>query len=304
MDQHLPSAGKTFKATALEPERARYSIPLGTRSIGYFTWLLKPQPDEQKFEESFTTWQFQLPKYEQDNNTLLPDAVKTTTATPTAASRKHHKICTDQIHGDRILQSNGSNNQGPAPMDIGAAWRNKGKGKKGEHKGKGKRNKGNVYRTRSYGNNYSCNNYKGGKGKYSQQPVGQGNPFKSQQEYGALHSTCFFHIYNLYTCELGFLHTYNAVIKVDDISTARDHDTIFAGLAQALLALSHMSAQRSTAVITKMSKCGADYKIATTPVKPLEQLSGRKTNECWKGLHKTDTPTTDMEEDKKRKRTE
>ena len=55
---------------------ARYSIPLGTRSIGYFTKLLKPQLDEQKFEESFTTWEFQLSRYEQDNNTLLPDAIK------------------------------------------------------------------------------------------------------------------------------------------------------------------------------------------------------------------------------------
>ena len=33
---------------------ARYSIPLGTRSIGYLTRLLKPQLDEHKFEESFT----------------------------------------------------------------------------------------------------------------------------------------------------------------------------------------------------------------------------------------------------------
>ena len=46
---------------------ARYSIPLGTRSIGY----LKPQLDEQKFDESFTSWEFQLSKYEQDNHTLL-----------------------------------------------------------------------------------------------------------------------------------------------------------------------------------------------------------------------------------------
>ena len=55
---------------------ARYPIPLGTRSIGYLTWLLKPQLDEQKFEESFKTWEFQFSRYEQDNNTLLPDAVK------------------------------------------------------------------------------------------------------------------------------------------------------------------------------------------------------------------------------------
>ena len=55
---------------------ARRSIQLGTRSIGYPTRLLKPQLDEQKFQESFTTWEFQLAKYEQDNDTVLPDATK------------------------------------------------------------------------------------------------------------------------------------------------------------------------------------------------------------------------------------
>ena len=34
---------------------ARYSIPLGTRSVGYLTRLQKPHLDEQKFEESLTT---------------------------------------------------------------------------------------------------------------------------------------------------------------------------------------------------------------------------------------------------------
>lgn len=46
----------------------------GTRSIGCQTRLLKPQLGEQKFEESFTTWEPQLSKYEQGNNALLPDA--------------------------------------------------------------------------------------------------------------------------------------------------------------------------------------------------------------------------------------
>ena len=75
----------------------------------------------------------------------------------------------------------GNNNQGPAPMDIGATWYNNGKGKKGKRKGKGKHNKGKGYN--SYGSNYGYNNYKGGKGKCNQQPVGQGNPFKGQQGY-------------------------------------------------------------------------------------------------------------------------
>ena len=60
-------------------------------------------------------------------------------------------------------------------MDIGATWHNNGKGKS---KGKGTCNKGKGYG--GYGNNYSYNNYKGGKGKYNQQPVGQGSPFKGE----------------------------------------------------------------------------------------------------------------------------
>ena len=36
----------------------RFSIPLGTRSIGYLTKRLKPKFDNNNFEESFTTWEF------------------------------------------------------------------------------------------------------------------------------------------------------------------------------------------------------------------------------------------------------
>ena len=34
--------------------------------------------------------------------------------------------------------ASGTNNQGPAPMDIGATWYNNGEGKKGKNKGEGK----------------------------------------------------------------------------------------------------------------------------------------------------------------------
>ena len=179
---------------------ARYSIPLGTKSIGYLTRLLKPQLDEQKFEESFATWEFQLSRYEQDNNTLLPDAVKiaillnetkgplqqhlqlqagniTTYAQIRSMVIEYYRATASFTRLQAITSSN--NNQAPAPMDIGATWYNKGKGKKGKRNGKGRRNKGKGYG--GYGNNYSYNNYKGGKGKCNQQPVGQGNPFKGQQ---------------------------------------------------------------------------------------------------------------------------
>ena len=181
---------------------ARYSIPLGARGIGYLTRLLKPQLEEQKFEESFTTWEFQLSRYEQDNNTLLPDTVKIAillnetegplqqhlqlqagNITTYAQIRSMVIECYRATASFTRLQAitSGSNSQGPAPMDVGATWYNKGKGKKGKRKGKGKYHKGNGYGNN--GNNYSHNRYKGGKGKYIQQPVGQGT-FKGQHGYG------------------------------------------------------------------------------------------------------------------------
>ena len=54
----------------------RFSLPAGTRSIGYLTKFLKPTFDANSFEESFSTWEFELNRYERDNNTQLPDQVK------------------------------------------------------------------------------------------------------------------------------------------------------------------------------------------------------------------------------------
>ena len=52
----------------------RYSIPVGTRSMGYVTKLLKPtlEPnnfEESNFEESFSHSEFELTRFEKDNNT-------------------------------------------------------------------------------------------------------------------------------------------------------------------------------------------------------------------------------------------
>ena len=55
----------------------RFATPLGTRSIGYLTKLLKPTFNHNNFEGSFSTWEFEAKRYERDNNTqLLPDQVK------------------------------------------------------------------------------------------------------------------------------------------------------------------------------------------------------------------------------------
>ena len=172
----------------------RYALPLGARSIGYLTKLLKPQLDENKFEESFTTWKFQLAKYEQDNRTLLPDAIKiaillnetkgplqqhlqlqagkiTTYAQIRSLVVECHRAASQFV---KLQAATSSDNQGPAAMDIGATWYNKGKGKKGKGKNKGKYNRG-----KGYGGYSNYNNHKGGNGdnRYNQ-PIGQGNPFK------------------------------------------------------------------------------------------------------------------------------
>ena len=142
------------------------------------------------------------------------------------------------------------------------------------------------------------------------------------------HCPCICDIYNQYTWASGLLLSYNVALRVDDLITAEDHDATFDGRAQALdyaglVALRHMSSQRSTAVTAKMSTCGPEDKVAATAVKPLEQLRGHsehaaflttrnsviypeyidKINEYRRSLNKSDTPLADTDEDKKRKRT-
>ena len=54
----------------------RYALPVGTRSIGYLTKLLKPTLDPNNFEESFSNWEFELNRHEREDNIQLPDQVK------------------------------------------------------------------------------------------------------------------------------------------------------------------------------------------------------------------------------------
>ena len=54
----------------------RFALPVRTRSIGYLTKILKQTFDNNNFEESFSNWEFELDRYERDNNTQLLDQVK------------------------------------------------------------------------------------------------------------------------------------------------------------------------------------------------------------------------------------
>ena len=54
----------------------RFSIPVGTRSIGYLTKLLKPPFEEHRFEEAFASWEFEVNRYERENTVNIPDSIK------------------------------------------------------------------------------------------------------------------------------------------------------------------------------------------------------------------------------------
>ena len=109
-------------------QRLRYSIPLSTRSVGYLTRLLKPQLDERTFEESFTTWEFQLAKT--FNHRMLLFA----TTTSTTAGWRHHHTRTHRAPGRKVKELKTKPNSGPnAPQEkrkIQKKERKKSKGSK------------------------------------------------------------------------------------------------------------------------------------------------------------------------------
>ena len=166
----------------------RYALPVGTRSIGYLTKLLKPTLDPNNFEESFSNWEFDVNRYEKDNNATLPDQVKIAILLNETKGplQQHLQLNASNIptYNDlrltimeyyrttqafsRMQQASSSSvatNQGggPAPMDIGAINKGKGKYKGKSNKGKGKK---------GYKGKHSNKGYKG-KG-YAQQGKGKG----------------------------------------------------------------------------------------------------------------------------------
>ena len=173
----------------------RYSIPVGTRSMGYLTKLLKPTFDTHNFEESFAHWEYEVTKFERDNSMTLPDQVKIAVLLneTTGPLQQHLQLLagTNQTYAairttiteyyrattafSRMQASQApssavgtSYSGGTAPMDIGAIGKSKGYKGKGYSKGKGYGNKGKAGKGHGKG-------YKGSsKGKYkSKGPVGK-----------------------------------------------------------------------------------------------------------------------------------
>ena len=152
----------------------RFSLPVGTRSIGYLTTLLKPKFEEQSFEENFLQWEYDVARYELDNGQALPDTVKiaillnetkralqqhlqlragqVTTYSAMRSIVVEYYRATTTLSKLKMMHNPSTNNyNGPQPMDIGLTWKGyKGKGK-GMHKGKNNKGKGKGYKGKSKG---------------------------------------------------------------------------------------------------------------------------------------------------------
>ena len=157
--------------------RNRFSLPVGTRSVGYLTKLLEPSFNEAQFEEQFLQWEYDINRYEKDNGTALPDGIKIATLlNKTKGALQQHL----QLRAGRITNHNeiravildyyktmlGLSRSTSEPMDVDNIWRkgrnykskgtgtghykgSKGKGKyrsKGHYKGFDKGNKGKQQR--------------------------------------------------------------------------------------------------------------------------------------------------------------
>ena len=185
----------------------RFSIPIGTRSIGYLTTLLKPKFEEQTFEENFLQWEYDVARYELDNGQALPDTVKiaillnetkgalqqhlqlragqvTTYSAMRSIVVEYYRATTTLSKLKMMHNANTNNYNGPQPMDIGMTWKGyKGKGK-GKNKGKNTKGKGKGYKGKSKGKNMSKgkDTGKGYGGSYGQTGKGKGKDYNGGKD--------------------------------------------------------------------------------------------------------------------------
>ena len=193
-----------------------FSLPVGTRSVGYLTKLLEPTFNEAQFEEKILQWEYDINRYEKDNGTALPDGIKIAILLnkTKGALQQHLQLRAGQITNyikiravildyyktisafSRSTSAVGTNyNVGAAPMDVDNIWRKgrnyKGKGKgKGNYKGsksKGKYRSKGHYKGFDKGNkgNYNKGGYNKSKGKgYSgSKGYGSSKGYKGQGNY-------------------------------------------------------------------------------------------------------------------------
>ena len=214
----LPDTHNANGCETLRLLHNRFSLPVGTRSVGYLTELLEPTFNEAQFEEQFLQWEYDINRYEKDNGTALPDGVKIAILLnkTKGALQQHLQLRAGQITNyneirvvildyyktisafSRASSAVGTNyNGGTAPMDVDNIWRKgrnyKGKSKYGGkgsykgNKGKGKYRSKGHYKGFDKGNKggYNKNGYNKGKGKgYGSKGYGSSKGYKGQSNYG------------------------------------------------------------------------------------------------------------------------
>ena len=185
----------------------RFSLPVGTRSIGYLTTLLKPKFEEQSFEENFLQWEYDVARYELDNGQALPDTVKiaillnetkgalqqhlqlragqvTTYAAMRSIVVEYYRATTTLSKLKMMHNPSTNNYNGPQPMDIGMTWKGyKGKGK-GKYKGKNNKGRGKGYKGKSKGKmtGKGKDTGKGYGGSYGQTGKGKGKDYNGGKD--------------------------------------------------------------------------------------------------------------------------
>ena len=94
--------------------------------MGHLTKLSKPTMDPNNFEDSFSDWEYDVSRFEKDNNTTLPDQMKVAILlNETTKPLQQHLASAatgwnkPDIHGNqrahhRVLQSNHSIQQDPS----------------------------------------------------------------------------------------------------------------------------------------------------------------------------------------------
>ena len=156
-------------------------VPSKAKSVGRLTKILKPDFNMNAFEDTFSSWEDEILKYEKETKTQLSDDVKigilmTEIKGPLQQHLRLHATMVTRyqeikeiiVNFFRIKNHYYKQEHTSTPMDIGAYWR-KGKGnyfsKGGKPKGKGK------YGSKGKGK---------GKGKYNNGFNGYNNNFKGK----------------------------------------------------------------------------------------------------------------------------
>ena len=132
----------------------RFALPSRAKGVSLLSQLLEHQFRDAHFEADLTSFIVLKNKHERATGTSLSDDLLVTLMmNKTRGHLQQHLrlqanslrtfdqvlvIIKEYYQSRHLVSSKLQDSQGPAPMDIGAAWKGRGKGKKGKGKGKGK----------------------------------------------------------------------------------------------------------------------------------------------------------------------